>query len=220
MSSKYENVMDEYNNMVKAERIVLFGCGGHARSVINVITKINKTIEVLLVDESAQENEIILGCMTKPCYQLDIQDKYLIAVGDNQKRKTIYETILLGKRGNNISIVSSDASIGVGTSIGKGTFVAPNAYIGPKVHVGNNVIINTASIVEHEAIIGNHTHIAPHATICGRSKIGNEVFCGAGSVIIDNIAICDKVIVGAGAVVHKDITEPGIYVGVPARKIK
>lgn len=69
-------------------------------------------------------------------------------------------------------------------------------------------------------IIGNHTHIAPHATICGRTRIGNGVFCGAGSTVIDNICICDNVIIGAGAAVVSDIAETGTYVGVPARKVR
>ena len=44
--------------------------------------------------------------------------------------------------------------------------------------------------------------------------------CGAGSTIIDKVKICDYVVIGAGAVVTDDITKPGIYVGIPARKIK
>lgn len=68
-------------------------------------------------------------------------------------------------------------------------------------------------------VVGSHTHIAPNVTICGHSKIGKNVFCGAGSTVIDNISICDDVIVGAGAVVTDNITEKGTYVGVPARKV-
>ena len=74
--------------------------------------------------------------------------------------------------------------------------------------------------VHHETNIGINTHIAPGTTICGRCRIGDNVFIGAGCVIKDNIKIVDNVIIGAGAVVIKDIVERGVYVGVPARKIK
>ena len=43
---------------------------------------------------------------------------------------------------------------------------------------------------------------------------------GTGAHILQGLTISDDTIVGAGAVVTKDITEPGTYVGVPARKIK
>ena len=45
------------------------------------------------------------------------------------------------------------------------------------------------------------------------------MFCGAGSTVIDHISICDNVMIGAGAVVVKDIMESGTYVGIPARKV-
>jgi UDP-N-acetylbacillosamine N-acetyltransferase len=44
--------------------------------------------------------------------------------------------------------------------------------------------------------------------------------CLSGSVLIDKISVCDDVIIGAGSVVIKNITESGTYVGNPARKVK
>ena len=49
--------------------------------------------------------------------------------------------------------------------------------------------------------------------------IGNDVSLGSNATILP-VRICDHVVVGAGAVVTKDITEPGIYAGNPARKIR
>lgn len=201
-------------------KIVLFGCGGHARSVVNTIHKTDKAVEILLVDKNAREKEEILGCATSVSYQLCEEDNYLIAIGDNQERKSEYERLLLEKKGTCISVISESANIGIEAKIGNGSFIAEDTYIGPQAIIGNNTIINTSCVVEHEVIIGNNTHIAPNTTICGRTVIGNEVFCGAGSVIIDNMHICDNVIIGAGTVVREDITESGVYAGVPAEKIK
>jgi serine acetyltransferase len=47
---------------------------------------------------------------------------------------------------------------------------------------------------------------------------GDRVFVGIGASIVNNVSICDDVIIGAGGVVIKDIDEKGTYVGVPARK--
>lgn len=49
--------------------------------------------------------------------------------------------------------------------------------------------------------------------------LGDNVVIGANTVVIGPVRICDNVIVGAMSLVNKDINEPGIYVGTPARKI-
>lgn len=199
--------------------MVLFGCGGHSRSVISSFRE-SSDEQIILVDEKACTNEIILGCKAVTTYNLSEDDKLFIAIGDNSKRRKIYEFLSDEQKEQLIIICSQTAIIREAVSIGKGTFVSGNVYIGPEVSIGKNTIINSAATIEHEVTIGSHSHIAPNTTICGRSKIGNDVFCGASSTIIDNIQICDFVVIGAGAVVTKDITEPGIYVGIPAKRIK
>ena len=202
------------------DRIILYGCGGHARSIINVIREAGYRKDIILIDDNVKRDEIILGCRTQRRYDLRQDDDYIVAVGDNRKRAQQYQELLGLGGGHCRSVVAVSAYIGMEAEIGVGTFVAPNAYIGPQAIVGNNTIINTGSIIEHETQIGDHTHIAPRTTVCGRTRIGNFVFCGAGSTIIDTIEICDNVVIGAGAVVNRDIVEPGIYVGVPARRVK
>lgn len=200
-------------------RIIVFGCGGHARSIVNVLYETSEEREIILVDEKAEADEIILGCRVRGSYELGQNDHYIVAIGNNKKRREIYNQLKASCKGQSISVISAFSYIGVEAGIGDGTFVAPNAYIGPQAKIGNNTIINTGSIVEHEVQVGNDTHIAPNATVCGRARIGSNVFCGAASTVIDGISICDDVILGAGAVVKEDIVMPGTYVGVPARRV-
>jgi acetyltransferase-like isoleucine patch superfamily enzyme len=56
-------------------------------------------------------------------------------------------------------------------------------------------------------------------TLWKETKIGNHVSIGSNATILP-VTICDNVVIGAGAVVTKNITEPGVYVGNPAKKIK
>lgn len=51
-------------------------------------------------------------------------------------------------------------------------------------------------------------------------RFGDNVVIGAGSVIIGPVDICDNVTIGAMSLVNKSITEPGVYVGTPARRVK
>lgn len=215
MSKKIE---DKSKNS-SLDEMVIFGCGGHARSIINAIRSYNQDIEIILVDKNARVDEQILGCNVYPSYEIKDNTGYIIGVGDNSERKLIYDELNALKKGILKSIISKDAQIGLNVEIGLGTFVASNAFIGPEAQIGKNVIINTASIIEHEVVIGDHSHVAPNATICGRSTIGSNVFCGSGSVIIDSVNVCNDVTIGAGAVVIQNIYIPGVYVGVPAVRI-
>ena len=72
----------------------------------------------------------------------------------------------------------------------------------------------------HNVQIGDYTTIAPNAVILGFVNIERKCYIGANSSILPHITICEDVIIGAGTVVTKDITEPGTYVGIPARRIK
>ena len=179
--------------MTDKPKIIVFGCGGHARSVVNAIREEDEAIQIILVDANADKGEVILGCKAESTYELKAGDHYIIAIGNNEERQRLYEKLEKTSAGQCISVISAHAQIGCEAQIGRGAFIASNAYLGPQAVIGENTIINTGSIIEHETRIGNHTHIAPHATICGRVSVGNHVFCGAGSTIIDHISICDHV---------------------------
>ena len=202
----------------QTEKMIIFGCGGHARSIINTIVQNGESKEIIIVDSNGGENESILGFKVRNAYVLEENDSYIVAIGNNSKRTKVYK-MLEEESGNSVAVISKYSLIGEGVEIGKGVFIAPNTYIGPLVKIGVNTIINTASVVEHEVTIGNNTHIAPSVTICGRVKIGNNVFCGVGCKIVDNVSICDNVTLGAGTIVIDDIIESGTYVGIPAKKV-
>jgi acetyltransferase-like isoleucine patch superfamily enzyme len=51
------------------------------------------------------------------------------------------------------------------------------------------------------------------------TKIGSRVSLGSNATILP-VSICDDVVVGAGAVVTKDVNKPGIYAGNPARLLR
>ena len=95
----------------------------------------------------------------------------------------------------------------------------PNSCINADARIGKHCIINTGSIIEHDNILNDFVHISPNATLCGTVKIGKYSHIGAGVVVKNNINITQKCIIGAGAVVVKDVQQEGTYVGVPANLI-
>lgn len=67
--------------------------------------------------------------------------------------------------------------------------------------------------IAHNVVIGAHTAIAACAGIAGSARIGRQCRIGGAAMIHGHIEICDHAVVGAGTMVRKSITEPGIYDG-------
>ena len=199
----------------RTKKIILFGCGGHSRSVADVLILNDPAVSLVFVDENARKNEMLYGFeIIKHMESLNLP--YFFAIGDNRKRKTKYDEIGVS---NLISVISRNVHRGYKSAIGKGCFIGNYCHIGPEAKIGDNTIINTSAVIEHEVRIGKHSHIGPNAVVSGRTSIGDLAFIGVGAVVKDNIAICSEVIIGAGATVIKNIDEPGTYIGTPVRKI-
>lgn len=85
--------------------------------------------------------------------------------------------------------------------------------------IGKGCIINTAATIDHDNMIEDYVHISPGVHLAGTVKIGQGSWLGIGSVVSNNVNIISGCNVGAGAVVVKSINEPGVYVGVPVRRV-
>ena len=86
--------------------------------------------------------------------------------------------------------------------------------------IKNGVKIGAKNNIAHNNVIGENTVFAVGAITNGSVTIGNNCWISSGALIKNGVQICDDVVVGLGAVVVKDIIEPGIYVGSPARYLK
>lgn len=135
---------------------------------------------------------------------------------------------------------------GIDPKIGKRCFIADNAVVvgdvvmgddcsiwysavlrgdvnsirlGNRVNIQDGAVLHTLhnrSVVE----IGNDVSVGHNAVVHG-AKIGNNVLVGMGAILLDNAVIADNTIIAAGAVVLSDkVLEPGVYAGIPAKKVK
>lgn len=83
------------------------------------------------------------------------------------------------------------------------------------VSIGNNVTITNSTILAHD---GSTKKFIGYSKV-GRVDIGDDVFIGYGSIVLPNTKIGNKVIVGAGTVVAKDVPDNVVIVGNPFRVI-
>lgn len=148
------------------------------------------------------------------CEGISESKRTIIAIGDPAVRKRIakqfahlnFETFFSGSWHGH-------------AKFGKGCIVCFGTYITVGVELGDHVIVNLNCTIGHDCRIGNFVTISPGANISGNVTIGDLCYIGTNAVIREKISICDNVTIGAGAVVVKNITESGTYVGNPAKKI-
>lgn len=204
------------------KKVVIIGAGGHAKVIADIIEKKGDLIEGFLDDNIEKDRKII--CQYKvlgkieDCLQITKQDKnveFVIAIGDNFIRKQIANKYKL----KYYTAIHPSAQIGIDVQIEEGTTVMANSCLNSSAIIGKHCILNTGSIIEHDNIIEDFVHISPKVALGGTVKIGEGTHIGIGAIVKNNINICSNCIVGAGAVVVKNIEEAGIYVGVPAGRV-
>jgi acetyltransferase-like isoleucine patch superfamily enzyme len=120
-------------------------------------------------------------------------------------------------------IIGEDCFIGPFTEIQKGavignrsriqshTFICDLVSIGDDCFVGHGVVFINDSFQEGAPAGGDRSKYKS-------TKIGNHVSIGSNATILP-VTIADHTVIGAGAVVTKDISEPGIYAGNPAKLV-
>jgi|TARA_B110000090_G_C13379570_1_gene445250 acetyltransferase-like isoleucine patch superfamily enzyme len=121
-----------------------------------------------------------------------------------------------------------------GCVLGDNVFIGPFTEIQKNTYIGDNSKVQSHSFICEMVTIGNNCFIG-HGVMFINDKfrnngpangdknlweattIGNNVSIGSNATIMP-VKICDNVVIGAGSVVTKNITEPGVYYGNPAKK--
>lgn len=142
---------------------------------------------------------------------------YFIATGDNYQRKEHFDFIYNAIQKNPVNCIHPSAIISPSAVLGYGNLICPGSIIHTNAVVKNNTIINSGAIVEHDCTIENYAQISPNVTLCGRVKVEEFSFIGAGSVVIPKIVIGYDSIVAAGSSVICDVEHSSMYAGVPAK---
>lgn len=195
------------------DKWVIVGCGGHARSIADVILDNNQNASIIFLDKNAKSNEKLLGFPVFASYNIT-NENVIIGIGDNLKRKE-----LSIKYYSNLSnVISKRSYIAKSVNLGKGIFVAHHAHIGVLSKINDFVIVNTGVNIDHECVLDTASSVAPNVTLCGKVHLNENVFLGACATVLPNIKICANSIIGAGTIVIDNINISGTYVGNPMQQ--
>ena len=208
--------------------IVIFGSGGFAREVAYLIEDINeKSLEwnVLgyLDDNSDNHGEVyndltVLGGTEWLNGKQNIN--LAMGIGSPLIKKKIINNIISKMELMFPNLIYLNVgwirhnNIGVGNVICEGTILTTN------IEIKDFVTVNLNCTIGHDAKIGSFSTVLPNASISGNVTFEECVDFGTNSTIIQGISVGEGTIVGAGAVVVKDLPARCTAVGMPAKPIK
>ena len=209
--------------------IIIVGAGGFGREVEWLIERINfkcacKIWNVLGYADDAVEIGKKVGytkvvCNTDELLSYTKATNVVIAIGNVNVRKKIYEKLSANVYLNFPNIIDPDAIVDNDVKLGIGNIVCAGTIATVNVNLGNFNIINLNCTLGHDDVLNDFVTIYPNANVSGCVIINDMVEIGTGTQIIQGKKIVSNVIIGAGAAVVKDVEEPGTYVGVPAKNI-
>lgn len=205
-------------------KLGVFGSSGQARELADLahllgykdifFIDFNDSIDNISGREIIPEDEI---------QKYRIND-FIIGIGEGSIRKKIFNKF---SALNFINLIHPAATFEEGSEQilmnTKGNIFCAGVRVTNNVEIGDFNLFNINSTVSHDCIIEDFVTLSPGVNIAGNVHIFSEVFVGIGATIsngksIDNkLKIAEKAIVGAGAVVVKDVEANTIVKGIPAK---
>jgi sugar O-acyltransferase (sialic acid O-acetyltransferase NeuD family) len=210
--------------VVAPERVLIVGAGGHGQVVADALLRAAEagaqTIPVGYVDDNpALAGEQRLGLpIYGPVAAIGqvAHDSLVLAIGDNWVRRRLYRK--LREQGERFALVQHPRSVVAPDAVvGAGSVICAGVVVNPGSRVGSNVILNTGCTVDHHNTIGDHAHVAPGVHLGGDVQLGEGVLVGIGATVMPQRSVGEWSIVGAGALVTRDVQSYVVVAGSPAR---
>ncbi len=200
------------------EALVVYGGGGHGKSVIELVRAMGGFRIVGLLDDGVAPGSQVLGLPVlggaEKLAELAAQGirqavNAVGGIGNVQARINVFER--LAAAGFSCpTVIHPTAFIEASAQLGEGVQVFPHAYIGPEADVRFGCIINTGAIVSHDCLLGEVVNLAPHATLAGNVQLGAYTLVGMGATLNLNVVTGERVQIGNGATVKSDVPAGGI----------
>ncbi len=185
--------------------LLLIGCGGHSRALIDLIERQGQWKIQGLVGLPEQIGTTVLGhqvigsdsdlpALRQHCCSA------LLAMGqlpDPTLRQRL-AALLQALRFEFPRLVSPYAVVSRHAQLGPGTTVAHGSIVNPGAHVGEHCIINSRALIEHDAVIEDYCHISTGALVNGGVHIGPGSFIGSGAMIREGLNLPASTVISAG----------------------
>ena len=209
-------------------RIVVVGCSGHARVVVDILEEQNRSQIVGLLDTYKVPGSELLGYKLlgtdddlPALVAANICDNAIVAIGDNWARSRMVQRLRqLAPEIGFVAAIHPSARIARDVSIGSGTVIMAGTIVNPGCRIGEFCVLNTGSSLDHDSTMEPFSSLAPRAVTGGGVRIGAFAAICIGAVISHAIRIGEHTVIGAGATVVNDVPDRVVAYGTPARTIR
>ena len=205
------------------QQLIIIGAGGHGRVCAEIAARNGFAVAGFC------DRAFTIGNMVNGAPVVAVNDRALladwpadtqifVALGNNERRievgkLALEQGITLATLIDPTAIVSSTAEIGAGCVL------MANVVINANARISAHCILNTACTIDHDGDLSEGVQIGPGVHAAGDVAFGDRSSVGIGASLIPGVRVGRDAIVGAGAVVVRDVPDRATFTGVPARPI-
>lgn len=214
-----------------ATPLVIFGAGGFARELLQVVLDINDHAPSpvwkpvgFAVDSSYAGVESLHGLPvwvgTDALEERYPQLQWFVAVGNSVARWKIAQRLSAGRKRTFATLVHPRAWLGRRVNVGAGSVICAGCQITTDIQIGEQVHVNIGCTIGHDVVLADFVTLNPGVNVSGNVSLGFGAEVGTNSVMIPHADVGPWSLVGAGSVVTRSLPANVTAVGAPARVIK
>lgn len=210
------------------KKLIIMGAGDFGREVSWVVERLNAQAPVwellgfvddaLGVQGTVIDGYPVLGRVSM--LESVTEETWVVcSIGTGKTRKKVMERVLENPNLHPATLVDPSAIVGRNARIEEGCVVCAGTVLAISSRLEAHTIVNLNCTIGHDTVLEPFCTVHPGTNLSGKVHVGQCTDIGTGTKIIQGLTVCPGCTLGAGAVVVRDITEPGTYVGVPVKKL-
>lgn len=208
--------------------LVLIGAGGFGREVAWLVENINRVQKewnlIGFIDiDSAIKGEILNGLPVLGGLEwLETRERSIYVsctIGNPKIRGKVISEASEFTNVRFATLIDPSVMISEWVEVGKGSIICAGSILTVNITIGEHVIVNLDCTIGHDAIINDYCTLYPSVNLSGNTILKSYVELGTGCQVIQGINIETRTIVGAGAVVVRNLPANCTAVGSPAKPL-
>lgn len=218
LTSPASEVGSPMENSFDPAAIIIYGGGGHGKSLIDLLRQLHIYRILGIVDDGIPAGTQILGLpvlggaeILAGLYQQGVRlaVNAVGGIGNIQVRLQVFENLRQAGLACP-AVVHPTAHVEPSATLASGVQVFAQAYVGSAAQVGFGAIINTGAILSHDCVIGEVANISPGAILAGEVEVGRAALVGMGATLNLRVKVGAWARIGNGATVKEDVPEKGV----------
>ena len=147
------------------------------------------------------------------------ENSFVISIGPKAARRRL-ALQLIARDADMPALIHPSCIVSPHSIVGAGSILVPGSIVNSNVTIGRFCIVNAAATIEHDLFLCDGVLISPGVHFGGRTYCGEDAFVGIAACTVAGVSIGRDAVVGAGAVVLRDVAAEDVVAGNPARSIK